>query len=269
MQKTFSLLIVFAALIFLSFNAAALVVKDIPNYMNFYVEQQTISFTVENDSGFTQDFSIEVSAPIKSEFIGSVPEALASEEKVEVQIKFYPEDRFIGSTYESAITITLGEASEKKDLTLKFNERDECPIGLSATQKNKTANGTEVIELSLLISSNSTEEQTIKFSGIKALPSNWLYEPQNKSFSLESNGEKSLLLTITPRSTFKGSAFINFECLGLEKSKKIELNFTQKGFASGFVTAISGIPWIDIILVLIAALLLIAFVARLVIRIKG
>ncbi|MEW6295038.1 MAG: hypothetical protein AB1467_01940 [Candidatus Diapherotrites archaeon] len=268
MQKTFRLLIVFAALIFVSFDAAALAVKDIPNYINFYQEPQTISFTVENDSGFTEELNIEISAPVRSEVMNA-PEDLMPEEKALIQIKFYPEKRFIGSTYESTITIALGEISEKKNLTLKFNERNECPIDLSATQKNKTVNGAEVIQLNVSISSNSSEDLTVKFYGIKGLPSNWLYEPQNKSLSIEGNAEKSLLLTISPKSTFTGSAFINFKCLGFEKSKKVDLNFSQAGFASGLVTAISGMPWLDIILIIIAALLLIAFIARLVIRIKG
>ncbi len=239
-------------------NADAFV-EDSSNYITFFEEQKTLSFTVENDSGQTQPLNISVFSPLSYEIKGT-KNFLENGEKVLIEIIFTPKKELINSGYESTVLVELGKEITKKKVSMNFYKRNFCPVYFSAEQKGN------LIELTA--ENTSFQEKEFEVLGLKNASS---LKIENKSFFIEAGEEKKFSLNFTGNSDEKN--FLLILCDGFEEETEIE--FAGSDF-DGIVEATGNVVFglgglidpLNALLTLIAAVLLLLFVSRLVKRLN-
>lgn len=243
----------------LFFSGVNALVSEATNHLNFYEEPKTFSFEVENDSGNSQELSVQVYSPLSYEISGA-RNTLDAGETVLIEITFFPEKRFINSSYKTTIYIELGKEKVKKEVSMSFNERMNCPVVFSAEQNSG--------KLELTAFNSSTEEMNFEVKGFKET-GNWNVE--EKSFLLEAGEEKKVSLSLTGFGDEKN--FLVIACTGFEEEVEVELkgssnpvNATGNFLVAGLGEIFSPV---NLILAVIAAILLIVFISRLVKRIQG
>lgn len=113
------------------------------------------------------------------------------------------------------------------------------------------------------------EEAKISFEKISGLPNSWQIIPEDIK-SIGPFEEKLHRIFLEPAEEFNGSAELAYNCDGFVQTKKLNFSFkpTQQDFLTGvfslFSFNIEGSLVINVILAAIAAVLLIAFISRLV-----
>jgi hypothetical protein len=236
-------------------------VSETTGYLNFYEEPKTLSFEVENDSGNSQELSINVFSPLSYEIKGT-KNTLEAGETALIEITFFPEKKFLNFSYKTTIYIELGKEKVKKEVSMSFNERMNCPVVFSVEQKEN--------KIELTAFNRSIEEMDFQIKGFKE-KGNWSVE--TKKFSLKAGEEKKFSLELNGFGEEKN--FLIVRCTGFEEEIEVKLkenstanpviatgNFLFAGLGQIFTP-------INFILVVIAAILLIVFISRLVKRIQG
>lgn len=249
----------FVSVIFLSFslNVNALI-SDLPNSITFFEEERSISFEVENDSGGTQNLNIRIYSPIAYEIKGS-KSFLENGEKSIVEVTFFPQEKLLDSVYETTILVELGKEIKQEKISMSFNKRNFCPIEFHARQ-NK-----EILELTA--KNNSFQKMEFQIKGFKE--GEWKIE--EKTLLLEGKEEKKFELNIDGSVT--GKNFVLIQCTGIQEvpvelqGRRINQLFDATG---AFVLGSFGemLEPLNLVLVIVAAVLLIAFISRLVKRLN-
>ncbi|MBI2598379.1 MAG: hypothetical protein HYW50_04235, partial [Candidatus Diapherotrites archaeon] len=184
-----------------------------------------------------------------------------------VVIKLFPRKDLVGSEFFGMIRISLGVNSAEKNIKLVFLPQNSCPIGMESTIL-ETENKEKLLIVSRL-ENKKQEEAKISFEKISGLPNSWQIIPEDIK-SIGPFEEKLHRIFLEPAEEFNGSAELAYNCDGFVQTKKLNFSFkpTQQDFLTGvfslFSFNIEGSLVINVILAAIAAVLLIAFISRLV-----
>lgn len=261
---------VFLALVFLIFAQS---VSADENYsIRFFGEPKEMGLLIENPFDEKKALEIELFSPIEYDFPEGVPSYIKAGEELKLMVKFYPREELTGSVYESTLLIRIGGEEVEKSITMEFNKRFSCPVSFSFNYNTLQKNGEDVIELIVSLENTSLNETKLSFAGIEGLPEDWEVRPEKKLISLDGLEEREFIIIITPKSSFEEKATVNFFCSGFELKKDLRINYQPNGtllpgLASLFgPSSLPSMNLFDVFLVFIAAVLLIAFISRLVKR---
>ncbi|VVB99580.1 Uncharacterised protein [uncultured archaeon] len=236
------------------------------------------AFTVENASSQKKALEVSFSMPVKYE-ANDVPQWVMPDSKEEVKIRIFPETGFEGTTYAAKISISLGGDVAEKTLNITFANENGCPVTAKITGTTSGNNGKNTASFEFMNKSYKPKE--VKISGVAAggFETTGAQEKlalgpfETRPFEAILEGDKS----------YEGMAEFTLECAGsAEKAKaigKVKLE-GKAGFIASGLALLSGIgnasggaakgnpglveTTVDVFLAAIAAILLIAFIARLV-----
>ncbi len=268
-------LLVFLCLIAGNAYAGVLVSPETVNFSGPAPERLTI--TVENDTGFDKDLSVEFFAPreLEATFLTKAPEKLEAGEKARIIISLEPEISLSDSAYTGTLIVKMDEMETEKKVELVFSKFKANPVDFSLE-----ATGVEEGEFKIIahLKNHSNEEVKAWFLGLQGMPLGWSHEVQRESFSIRGRGEGDYFITVKPSGGFEGEITAAFKANGLELKKSVEVSvegetpsagfFSFTGLLAGFAEG-GSIFLIDLVLAVVAAILLIAFLSRLVQRISG
>jgi hypothetical protein len=192
-----------------------------------------------------------------------------------VSLKLIPSSKLLNQEYNSKLVVLMGSEKISKNILTRFNPINFKPVEFSVLKEVlKETSELKQFKLRVLLKNNSLKEFNVEFLGIENLPSDWSFLIKTSKVRLKPLATKELEVLIEGKSFFKDKVFLEFEFNGFTEKIPIELVFEKKGFSindftgfASFIQANAKRILIDLVLIFIASILLIAFIARLVKRI--
>ena len=216
-----------------------------------------LSFLVENKSSIKQPLTINYDFP--SDFTVILqPSFVRANSKDEVKVKIFPNTSLEGSSYNSMINIKVGTNKAEKTITLNYLNTNVCTLNVDVSFENKMF----VID----IENESFKEKNIRLTSIEG--TDW--EVDKFDTTVLGNTTKTIQLEIENLSPYTGEVEFTFDCKGTPIKKTVNVEYEEPGIGAaftGFAVLEEGINFeflFDVTLALIAAVLLITFIARLV-----
>ncbi len=226
------------------------------------------TFTVENKSAATKALVLSFVMPSRHEVIAK-PQWVGAKSTGQVKIRIYPDSRLEGTTYTAKIKAELGGDIAEKVLTINYIAEDKCTIDTRAGFADYNQGPSKI---ALTFTNGSYKAKAIELAGISGAPQDWKLEGGN-TFTIGPFETRQFETGLERKSPFSGGLGLVFRCAGTEFTQKIDVSAPKKGdegaFA-GFAVLAEGIASadfafiLDAFLIIIAAVLLIAFIARLV-----
>ncbi|MFH1392012.1 MAG: hypothetical protein ABIH20_06890 [Candidatus Diapherotrites archaeon] len=256
-MKLWGLLILVLALL-LSTGASAFV-NSLENTISVGETAYELSYTVENTSNIKQPLTVDYDLPTDFEIVKQ-PNYVNANSTQEIVVKILPQQGFEGTTYTGMITINLGGNKAEKRINVSYLKENTCTVEREVS--------VEEDKVTILLKNNSYNGKTMKLSEVKNLPNDWVLNT-GASFVLNSFEKKTYELELQKESSFDGELEFVFECQGETFTNKVKVkhegnDFTGFAIAGSALYSVDSELIIDIFLVIIAAILLIAFIARLV-----
>ncbi len=255
-------------LLFASVNAA---VSDLPSYITLKNSPKEISFTVSNATGLKKALDVEVFSPVNYE-ITEKAQWVDPDSSETVKIKFIPRGDLVGTRYAGRIIVTLGSEKIEQNVSFFFTSEDSCPVKAAVSKIESEEDGIHSIKLFIYFKNDSVEAKEITGISLEGIPGDW-GRIEEGTISVPAQGQTELTITLSPGSSFSGEAEFVYSCGGFENREAV--NLEHEGSAS--ITGMFGgldldlfSVWllVDLFLFVIAAVLLIAFIARFIKRVK-
>ncbi|PIN85348.1 MAG: hypothetical protein COV47_02650 [Candidatus Diapherotrites archaeon CG11_big_fil_rev_8_21_14_0_20_37_9] len=247
------------AILLLTSTASAAVLTNFNGTASIGETPKEINFIVENTTNTKQPFSINVNFPAKTNI--AAPKWIEAGAKETITVTIYPEETLEGQTYRGTVSAELGGNKAEKEVTLIFSKINACTVSAETYQNNDA--------IKAAFKNNSFKSKTVYLEKINNVPDNWTFG--KKSFVLGPYEEREFDLEITKGSSFSGEAELVYNCLNSEIKNTVQIEHKEEGYFTGFAILSQNqnkgeeLPMIiDIFLAIIAAILLIAFIARLV-----
>ena len=274
-MNTVKFLIVALAFI-LVFSSAQAAVRGIPTSIEFHETVEQIEFSVSNDSGSTQLLEVQLFLPVDYDFLDK-PEFVEAGESATVKVALYPREDLIGTVYNSMIVVSLGNDVYELPVRVSFEENQECQLVYKARSRTQDVNGLTELYVDIEIYNPYPKAMDVEFRGINGLPFGWSYSPANTTITIAALEKQGISVELTAGSAFDGNAFVLVSCPGFDDvEERVEISHEGTGILSGFFAfgnlfddsefALEII--LDVLLALVAAVLLIAFIARFVKRVR-
>lgn len=247
----------------LSGTASALATQA-TGYVNIGETPQEYSFLVENTSAIKKTLKVSFTAPTKTE-LSKKPAFVGANSSEEVAIRIYPQEGFEGSTYTGKLFIDLGGDVAEKIVTLTYTAEDSCPVEVTINSDKNTN------KVGISFRNNSFKEKKIELIAVKAGEANWAMTGERR-FEVNGFETRAFETSIERPMGFNGEAGFVFKCGNAGFTKKHNFEASGKnsfeGAISGFAVAAQAaskdIDFItSVFLGVIAAVLLLAFIARL------
>lgn len=245
-----------AALLLLAATAGAFV-TGLETSIDIGETGKELSFLVENKSNIKQPLTINYDFP--SDFTVILqPSFVRANSKDEVKVKIFPNEDLGGSTYNSMINIKVGTNKAEKTITLNYLNTDVCTVNIDVNFENKMF----VINLE----NESFKEKNIRLTNIEGID----WEVDKFDTTVLGNTTKTIELEIENISNFTGEVEFTFDCKGTPIKKTVNVEYEEPGIGvafTGFAVLEEGFNFeflFDVLLALIAAVLLVTFIARLV-----
>ncbi len=278
------------ALVFLAIIATpAFALVEGPSFIRVGENVQEIPFYAKNDSATEKYLEAEFTIPSKHE-IASKPEWIGANSKGEVKVRIYPEERLEDTTYTGKAMFNLGGDISEKIISIEYAKEDSCPsvVGSTFTErpgadaaKAGGSKGAEPSKFIFTVKNSSYKPKVLKLLAIEGAPQDWKISGAGTrgTYSIGAFETRKFEAAIEGQSAFTGEASFRFGCSGKEivQKQQIKAGNVQgdgagagSGILSGFAVFASSIHPADVefildaFLAIIAAVLLIAFIARLV-----
>lgn len=268
----FGVKILAVVLLSLLLATAAHAAVSLNNVVEFNQFPKELVFTVSNSYSTAQALGVKLFAPVDYEIVGALPNSIDANKSAEIKMLLYPKTEFIGIQQKANLQISLGSNIETMEITLKFYALDEFPAEININSNYSIGKDANEFLIDIALQNKSVQDIEVEFSGIGGIPSDWDAEP--KTFKLKIPALQSISQTIAlkPGSSFDGNAVLNFSALGFGHSENMALKYDTIGALAGFAALfpeISSEFALDVLLAIVAALLLISFIARMVHRMQG
>jgi len=235
-------------------------VSNLENEITVGETPYLLSFKVENKSNLNQPLFVDYDLPTDYEIVKQ-PGSIRAESEEEIVVKILPQSGFEGTTHIGTIYLEVNGQKSDKLITINYKRENNCTVERQVELEKD--------EVTIILTNNSYKDKTMKLIEIKGLPSD--YELKGRtSFVLNSFERNTYKFELVKGAPFRGELEFVFECQGQTFTNKLEADFEEDGLFSGLavfgsaMSAVDSAIILDIFLVIIAAILLIAFIARLV-----
>lgn len=261
-----------ALLMVFSAGAHALAL-GLPGTVEFHGVPVELSFVVQNSENVSRPLEVRVFLPVEYQF-EQKPGTVKAGGAAIVKLKLFPRPELIGSRYTGTIAASMGIAEAEKNFSLVFLPQNSCPVLIVSKAAEQERNGQKIFLVSSRIVNETKEEQRISLEAINGIPADWKIDAE----PLEKIGpEEQLVHTITllPAEAFDGAIELVYRCGEFTEKKSVKIVFAgQKDFLAGFASLFSfdfasGELVLNALLILIAAVLLIAFISRMVRKVSA
>jgi hypothetical protein len=218
-------------------------------------------FHVINNSNEQKPLLIEYHFPVKYEKI-SQPVFIEPQTQEQIKIKIYPSKKLEGSTYVGTIKVQIGSEFAEKNLIMEFKKENKCTIKPEAEFDSSGS-----VKLKLV--NPSYNQKSIELKSIKG-PNDWEIIG-DKNFIINPNEIKETSTKIKMKTTYSGSVVFVFSCHNEEILAEAKIEHFEKDVlqqitglftASQFKIDATSLA-INLLLGIVAAILLLAFIARL------
>ncbi len=243
-------------------NLASAAVSAVPSQITVGESPREISFFATNTTGIRQQFEAEFSFPTKFTIIKK-PQWIESGARENIVLNIFPQHGFENTTYVGTIKVTIGGDVAEKNVILNYLNQNEC----SVQSKTTIANSGDV---TILLKNNSYRPKSVTLVEIRNVPADWKITG-NTQFSIGPFEQKTFGTKLEMNSALNGNAVFVYKCANTEFTESVKVEHKDGGIpASMFAvfgqasTMANGEFMLDLFLVIIAAILLIAFIARLV-----
>ncbi len=260
--------LLFALLLALSANAAV----SVQSIVQFNQMPEELIFTVTNDYSAAQGLSVKLFAPIDYEIVGTIPTSLDANKSTKITMLLYPKTEFVGIQQKANLQISLGSNIETKEITLKFYALNEFPAEITLNSNYNVGKDANTFWIDVTAYNKTIQDVEVELSGIGGIPSDWNVSPGTFKLQVPALETRTQTILLRPASSFDGNVALIFSALGFGHSEKIALKYEAKGAIAGFAALfpkISSEIALDVLLAVVAALLLISFIARMVHRMQG
>ncbi len=258
----------FALLLALSASAAI----SVQPIVQFNQMPEELVFTVTNGYSTAQSLGVKLFAPVDYEIEGTLPTSRDANKSTKITMLLYPKTEFIGLQQKANLQISLGSNIETKEITHKFYALKEFPAKVSTNSNYAAGKDVNAFWIDITLQNNSVQDIEVEFSGIGNLPADWSINPETFKLKIPALETRTQTIRLNPASAFEGDAVLKFSALGFEHSEKMALKYEAKGAIAGFAALFPNTNLelaIDVLLAIVAALLLISFIARVVHRMQG
>ncbi len=240
-------------------NAGALI-SGFPDSITVGETPSQIAFTVENDSGIRQPISVQVALP--SDYEIDAPEYAEANSSATVKITVYPQKGLEGSTQKGVVSVDVANNLAEKNILVNYAYKDECTLTIDAQNND----GKIILEME----NASYKSKTARLVSLEKAPQDWNIAG-NTEFIIGAYEKRAFETKLAQNSAFEGNIELVFSCSGKTITKEISVKRDEQGALAGLATIGSMFEnagdtgfIIDAFLVIIAAILMIAFIARLV-----
>ena len=225
-----------------------------------------LSFYVQNDTATRQPFEAKFTFPTKFTIIKK-PTWIEAGHRENVTVRIFPEIGFEGSTYIGNAKLMLGPSTAEKNIEIMFVDENKCNVE-SHTKFFEDGN------VSITLENKSYKAKTLELLEIKNFPQDRKIAG-DAIFTLEAYEKRTYNLTLDGMGGFDGTAELAFGCNGTTISEKTNAKIGGTDFLGSIFAVIGGTGKataesgdndfvLDLFLVIIASILLIAFIARMV-----
>jgi hypothetical protein len=265
----------------LVFTQASAFVGEFNNYIVVRNVPSEFSFTVTNNDPVARLLEMQILLPGRYEVISN-PGTIDAGATEDVVIRLLPEKKFEGSEFEGNIFLKLGSNTAEKNLKIFYTKSKTCAVSI-APLGSFDAN-TNKFTVSTGLENNGIENERVELKVIRGIPDDWKVEGQ-RSTEIDAGEKKSFDTTLIPGSNFTGQAQLVYQCGDFVVERIVIVKFERPlnplqgpfAAATGFFSLLGNIKFdmpggltgivLDAILIIVAAVLLIAFIARVVHRI--
>ncbi|MCX6801581.1 MAG: hypothetical protein NT067_00555 [Candidatus Diapherotrites archaeon] len=129
MKKLFSIVLFAGICLALSSSAAAFDESHVITWDNVYlVKEMTVPVTVKNTSLLEKELEVQFIGPAGLHYsLSKIPEKIGEMESVSFDLTIYPSDETEGTTYNSALMVSLGDTTVLKEI--KVHSAKQFPAG--------------------------------------------------------------------------------------------------------------------------------------------
>ncbi|MEK6957856.1 MAG: hypothetical protein AABW99_02670 [archaeon] len=241
-------------------NAGALI-SGFPDSITIGETPAQIAFTVENNSGIRQPISVQAVFP--SDYKIDAPKYAEANSSAIVKITVYPQKGLEGSTQKGVVSIDVANNLAEKNILVNYAYKDECTVTIDA---QNGSDGKIILEME----NASYKSKTARLVSLEKAPQDWNISG-NTEFTIGAYEKRAFETKLAQNSAFEGNIELVFSCSGKTIAKEIKVKRDEQGALAGLATIGSMFEntgdtgfIIDAFLVIIAAILMIAFIARLV-----
>ncbi|MFH1587163.1 MAG: hypothetical protein ABID38_04860 [Candidatus Diapherotrites archaeon] len=265
-RRIFSILV-----LILLFASVSAVVSDLPSYITIRNSPMEISFTVSNPTSLKKALDVEVFSPVSYQ-VTEKAQWVDPNSSETVKIKFIPRGDLIGTRYAGKIIVTLGSEKTEHEVSFFFTGEDSCPVKAAVSKIESEEDGIHSIKLFVYFKNDSVEEQEVGGISLEGIPGDWSYSGE-ETLIVPAQGNAETTLEISPGSSFNGEAEFVYSCRGFENREKVNIEHEGSAGITGLFGALDlelFSVWllVDLFLFVVAAILLIAFIARFIKRVK-
>jgi len=255
----FGFAIVAIALIFAAGLASA-AVSAMPREITIGQAAYDFSFYAQNNTAIRQPLVAEFAFPTKFTIIKK-PQWIEANSRQNVIVRIFPQKGFEGTTYTGTVKISVGADVAEKNVLINYILEDECQV---RAQTEIDGSGKATIALT----NNSYNPVQVALEEIRNVPADWKISG-NTDFSLGAFETKSFEVQLERNSGFTGDAKFVFSCGEAEFTQTAQVSYQDRGIPATIFAMVSGASAegefvLDMFLVIVASILLIAFIARMV-----
>lgn len=279
MHPLAKILLAFIA-ITLIFTQASAFVGEFNNYLVVRNVPTEFSFTVTNNDSVERFLEMEILMPGNFDVVRN-PGTIEAGATEDVVIRLLPEKTFEGSEFAGSIFLKLGSNTAEKNLKIFYTKSKTCavsiaPLGAFDANTNK-------FTVKSQLENNGVTIESVELKAIRGIPGDWKVEGE-RSAVVDAGENKTFETVLVPGSNFTGQAELVYECGEFVVERIVIVKFERPpvpdayAAATGFFTMLGNVKLempggltgliIDVVLIVVAAVLLIAFIARIVHRIE-
>ncbi len=254
-------------------GSAHALVLGLPDAVEFHGTPVELSFAVRNAENVSRPLEINVFLPVEHQFVQK-PGTLKAGETAAVKLMLFPRPELIGSRYTGTISVSMGLVAAEKNFSLVFLPQNSCPVIINSKVTEQESSGQKVFLVNSRLVNETMARQWISLEKINGLPLGWKIDAEPLA-KIGPQEQAVQLITLTPAGQFDGAAELVYRCGAFTEKRNVKIAFSpQNDFLAGFASLFSfdffsGEFALNALLILVAAVLLIAFISRMVRKISA
>ena len=255
-------------------GTASASVTGLPKEITIGETPYDLSFYVQNNNPIRQPLEAEFAFPTKFTVIKKPQwiegNATTAGKNQNVIVRIFPQEGFEGTSYTSTIKIIAGGDVTEKNVTINYVHEDSCNVEAQIEVQDDESGGNAGMNAAITLTNHSYRPKAITLKEMRGTPPDWKISGSTE-FGLGAFEKRTYETSVDGKSNFEGNAEFIFGCRGTEFAGIAKIRHVDKGIPAAVLAIISGASGsvegefiLDMFLVIIASILLIAFIARMV-----
>ncbi|HLC79625.1 MAG TPA: hypothetical protein VJG83_04335 [archaeon] len=235
-------------------STASAFVTNLPETITVGESAYELTFFVQNTTSIRQPLSARFTIPTKYTIIKKA-DWIEANSRSAIVLKIFPQKGFENSTYTGQINLELGGNRAEKSIIINYINENKCPVNIDIEVADNNS--------TITIENESYRAKTLELADING-GAGLKFTGENK-FALGAFEKKTFAFPLISDNQLDGEVKFTFSCNGQEVFRTENIRSDGSGIFAAFAIIAKDSEFIlNAGLVIIASILLIAFIARMI-----